>query len=109
MCCAEIINYRPAEDIYVENTDICLHVLFHGIVQGVSFRAYAKRFADGEGVRGWIRNLSDGSVEAVFQGRREAVYAVLDMCRKGNPYARVTGIEASETPCQELFSCFTIR
>ncbi len=105
----EIINYCPVKDMHVEEADICLHAVFYGTVQGVSFRAYAKRFADGGGVKGWIRNLSDGSVEAVFQGRKDEVYAVLELCRKGNPYARITRIDANEIACTDSPECFTIR
>ena len=105
----EIINYCLVRDMRVEEADICLHAVFHGTVQGVSFRAYAKRFADRGGVKGWIRNMSDGSVEAVFQGRRDAVYSVLEQCRNGNPYARVTRVDASEIACTDSLQCFTIR
>jgi acylphosphatase len=45
------------------------------------------------GVRGWARNLSDGRVEAVFEGEREAVEQLLTWCHQGPPHAHVTGVE----------------
>ena len=49
------------------------HVVVHGLVQGVWFRASTKDEADRLGVSGWVRNLSDGSVEAVFEGEKKKV------------------------------------
>jgi len=71
-----------------------------GRVQGVFFRASTEREARRAGVAGWVRNRSDGSVEAAFEGPTEAVEALLDFCRRGPAGARVTGIEIADEPAQ---------
>ncbi len=70
-------------------------VAIEGMVQGVGFRAHTVRQAERRGLSGWVRNLDDGSVEAVFEGRREAVEDMIAWCRQGPPYARVDGVEVS--------------
>lgn len=65
------------------------HVFIHGKVQGVSFRASTKRNADDIGVRGWVRNLSDGRVEAVFEGSEEDIREMLSFCKEGPELAVV--------------------
>jgi len=69
------------------------HVLISGRVQGVCFRACTVDEATAGGVMGWVRNTSDGRVEAVFEGEKSAVEAMIAWCRKGPPAARVNGIE----------------
>ena len=71
------------------------HVFVSGRVQGVFFRYEARRLAVRSGVCGWIRNLFDGRVEAVFEGEKENVERLIEFCRKGPPGARVTGVEVS--------------
>ncbi len=60
-----------------------------GIVHGVSFRSSMARLATDLGVRGWVRNLPDGSVEAFLEGDERDVKRVLDWARSGPPRARV--------------------
>jgi acylphosphatase len=69
------------------------HVLISGRVQGVSFRAYARDRARTAGVEGWIRNLSDGRVEAIFEGTRPAVQRLLSWCYSGPTLASVEKVE----------------
>jgi acylphosphatase len=69
------------------------HVWVSGSVQGVSFRAYADDEAAFRGVAGWIRNAPDGRVEAVFEGPRPSVDAMIQWCHRGSPASRVTGVE----------------
>ncbi len=64
-----------------------------GRVQGVYFRAGLKRRAEALGVRGWARNLADGSVEALLDGRRDAVQAAIAWAREGPPGAYVESVE----------------
>ncbi len=66
------------------------HVFVSGLVQGVFFRQRTKQLAEGRGVRGWVRNLEDGRVEAVFEGEDTEVNALVDFCRKGPSGAQVT-------------------
>lgn len=60
-----------------------------GRVQGVFFRQSTVEMAQGLGLNGWVRNLADGSVEALFEGEREVVAQALAWCRQGPPRARV--------------------
>lgn len=85
------------------------HVFVAGRVQGVFFRAYTRDEALRLGVKGWVRNLPDGRVEAVFEGEREAVERMIEFCRRGPPAAEVEKVEVYwETPTGE-FSTFRIR
>ena len=59
------------------------HAVITGIVQGVFFRMETQRAAERYGVDGWVRNRRDGSVEAVFEGEKKEVDAVLNWCREG--------------------------
>ena len=68
-------------------------VLVSGRVQGVYFRDACRRRALEHGVSGWVRNLPDGRVEAVFEGPDAAVEAMVDWCRKGPAHARVDAVE----------------
>lgn len=68
-------------------------VFVSGKVQGVFFRSTVREKVLAIGVTGWIRNLSDGRVEAILEGEREAVEDVIAYCRVGPPMARVEDIE----------------
>ena len=70
------------------------HAFISGRVQGVSFRYYTYHEALKLGLSGWVRNLRDGRVEAVFAGEREAVEKILDWCKEGPPAARVDDVDA---------------
>ncbi|HTY18828.1 MAG TPA: acylphosphatase [Myxococcota bacterium] len=71
-------------------------VRVHGRVQGVWFRGSTERRARTLGLAGWVRNRPDGSVEAIFEGRPDAVDAALAFCREGPPGARVERVDVSE-------------
>ena len=68
------------------------HVFLSGMVQGVNFRWYTTQHARTHGVSGWVRNLDDGRVEAVFEGARDDVEACVRWCREGPRYARVSDV-----------------
>ena len=68
-------------------------VLVDGRVQGVFFRDTCRREAAVAGIEGWVRNLADGRVEAVFEGEADAVQRLVDWCRAGPPRATVTRAE----------------
>jgi acylphosphatase len=67
-----------------------------GLVQGVGFRYFMQRRARALGITGWVRNCTDGGVEAVVQGSAEAVDAIIALARRGPPSAKVTGVEVSD-------------
>lgn len=74
------------------------HVLISGRVQGVNFRASARDKARADGVTGWVRNLDDGRVEAVFEGPRPAVQRLVSWCYGGPSPARVDRVEVQWQP-----------
>ena len=77
-------------------------VLVSGLVQGVFFRDTCRRLATGAGVTGWIRNLDDGRVEAVFEGPAERVDELVAWTRYGPSDARVAGVEVLVEPSEGL-------
>ena len=84
------------------------HVVITGRVQGVFFRAETQKAAMRIGVGGWVRNKSDGTVEAVFEGPESMVNQALDWCREGSPLSKVTDVAVVyETPAEE-FDSFSI-
>jgi len=70
-----------------------VRAVIRGRVQGVWFRAWAVEEAQKRGLRGWVRNLRNGSVEALFAGEADRVDAMIAACREGPPLARVSGID----------------
>jgi acylphosphatase len=74
------------------------HAFVSGTVQGVFFRATTREEATERGVDGWVRNRDDGRVEAVFEGPREAVEAMVAFCHEGSPAATVTDVEVTYGP-----------
>ena len=86
-----------------------LHVWVEGIVQGVFFRDRTRRAAQGLGLAGWVRNLSDGRVEAVFQGDRAACEKALAFVRTGPPSGRVDRVEERWEEDSEELNGFEIR
>jgi acylphosphatase len=85
------------------------HVLISGRVQGVNFRAAAQRYAQPLGVDGYIRNLPDGRVEAVFEGEDATVQQAIDWCHDGPPAAHVDDVEVDWQPPTGEFRGFSIR
>jgi acylphosphatase len=71
------------------------HVYVTGKVQGVFFRQNTKRQAQSHGVFGWVKNLEDGRVEAVFEGEEEAVKAVVEFCKVGPKGASVSSVDVN--------------
>lgn len=80
-----------------------------GYVTGVFFRAHIQDLALRLGVRGWVRNTSDGRVEAVFEGEREAVERMIEFCKRGPPGARVSDVKVSWQDFRGEFKGFGIR
>lgn len=84
------------------------HVLISGRVQGVWFRANTKKKAEELNVYGWVRNTSDGCVEAVFVGDEENVNALIQWCHQGPPLSRVETVKVTPLSSDEKFDDFTI-
>jgi acylphosphatase len=73
-------------------------VRIRGRVQGVGYRAWTQRIAKKLKLVGWVRNLTDGSVEAFAQGSPDAISAFLSACQSGPMLARVTEVDSE--PCE---------
>ena len=88
--------------------EIRAHVLISGRVQGVSFRWYTQRMAQRLGLSGWVRNLADGRVEALFEGPDQQVRQAVSWCYHGEGMARVENVEASYHEASGEFRGFRI-
>ena len=73
-------------------SDLAVHLVIRGRVQGVAYRAWTVQEARRRGLTGWVRNLRDGSVEAVLHGNEHEVEMMILACRRGPPMAKVTDI-----------------
>ncbi|ELZ17885.1 acylphosphatase [Haloterrigena salina JCM 13891] len=69
------------------------HVFVSGTVQGVYYRANTRDTARERGVDGWVKNLDDGRVEAIFEGPEDAVEGMIEWCHTGSPAADVEDVE----------------
>ncbi len=86
-----------------------LRLIVRGRVQGVFFRAAAADEAQGLGIRGWARNLPDGSVEIVAEGKRSSLKIFAAWAHLGPPAARVTEVEEQWSEFRNEFHGFKIR
>jgi len=75
---------------------IIRHIIVRGRVQGVGYRAFVEDEARQRGLRGWVRNRRDGSVEAVFAGLHKVVEDMIEACRRGPFSARVNELAQRE-------------
>ena len=85
------------------------HVFVSGRVQGVFFRATTRKEAEKRRVKGWVKNLRDGRVEAVFEGEGEKVEEMIDFCHRGSSAANVEDVEVEWESNKDEFSEFGIR
>ena len=90
-------------------TEVVCHVVIHGRVQGVGYRAFVEDEAMRLNLQGWVRNRRAGSVEALFAGPPEVVDAMVELCRKGPSGARVERIERRAASADDLTLCQTGR
>lgn len=86
-----------------------LRLQLSGRVQGVGFRYAMREEAQRRGVRGWVRNRRDGSVEALLQGNSEGVEALVAWARQGPPGARVTQFQSIPADEEPEHSGFELR
>jgi len=102
-------NFCHAANTVMSFMNVRAHVYISGYVTGVFFRHHTQQLAQRLGVSGWVRNLHDGRVEAVFEGEREQVEEMVKSCREGPPGARVTDVEVKWEKYQGEFSGFEIK
>lgn len=87
-----------------------VHIYVSGFVQGVGFRQYIKYKAKKLNIRGWIKNLSDGRVEGVFDGSGDNLNKIVEICQKGPFLSEVKSIEVDwKFEAGEKFNEFNIR
>ena len=88
---------------------IARRLVIAGRVQGVGFRESLVALARREHLAGWVRNVRDGTVEALLQGDDAAVERVIAWCRHGPPAAQVTGVDTETMECEARLSAFSHR
>lgn len=80
----------------MNSTHIVRRLVIRGRVQRVGYRAWTEHLALQRGLEGWVRNRSDGAVEAVFAGPTPAVEAMIEACMRGPPGAQVDALDQQE-------------
>jgi len=88
---------------------VARHLVIHGRVQGVFYRGWTVETARALGLRGWVRNRNDGTVEALLQGETPAIERFIDMAWDGPAAARVREIEAHPVEPDESLDLFVQR
>jgi len=86
-----------------------MHLIISGYVQGVFYRASTRDAALKLGLKGWVKNLPDGSVEAVFEGTVDQLQKALEWCQNGPPGARVVKIDEKWDDYTGEFTDFVVR
>ncbi|RMG42873.1 MAG: acylphosphatase [Candidatus Dadabacteria bacterium] len=91
------------------NNNVTVHLIITGKVQGVCFRAWTRERARALGLSGWVKNLPDGTVEAVVSGPEALVNELIEAARSGPPAASVDDIRVEYLDKTDDFSGFDIR
>jgi acylphosphatase len=85
-----------------------LHIIVSGDVQGVGYRSWALRYAQGKQLTGWVKNREDGTVEIVAEGAKGALDELIKACRKGPEVAWVTDVAAEWGRATGEFAAFEV-
>jgi len=86
-----------------------LHIVIEGIVQGVFFRVSTIEESSKLGLTGWVKNCTDGRVEAVFEGETDKIEQIVEWCKKGPPGAVVRNVETVWEQATGEYDSFTIK
>lgn len=86
-----------------------VHVIISGKVQGVWYRASTKQMADQIGITGWVRNTSEGNVEAIFEGEKKLINEMIEWCNQGPPLAKVDNVTIKKMENEKNFDSFMIK
>jgi len=89
--------------------NVRVHLFIEGKVQGVFFRHHTKEKAIQEGVYGWIKNLPDGRVEAIFEGDHLAVQRIIEFCTASPGESSVTNVESTNEKYRGEFDNFSVK
>ena len=85
------------------------HIIVSGLVQGVFFRANTRDRARSLGLKGWIKNRSDGKVEGLFEGEEVSVKSIIEYCKQGPSSAVVDKVEVKWEKYEGKYKDFTIK
>jgi len=85
------------------------HIIVSGKVQGVCFRLYTEQEANRLGLKGYVRNCADRTVEIVAEGEPEALLSLEKWAHQGSPSARVSQVKVNNLPATGKFSRFSMR
>ncbi len=85
------------------------HLIIEGRVQGVFFRAYTQEEAQKRTLTGWVENLYDGRVEAIFEGEENDVQSMIKWCHTGPPHAAVTDVSVGIEEYQGEYAGFSVK
>lgn len=85
------------------------HLFINGMVQGVGYRVYLSEVAASYGLKGWVMNLPDLRIEAVFEGERKSIESAVKKCSEGTHSAIVSGIDVNWEESPEDLTFFRIR
>jgi acylphosphatase len=88
---------------------IQLRIIVSGKVQGVGYRYFSQMKAVQYGVKGWAKNLPDGSVEIIALGSNDQLEPFIEDLRKGNPFSKINNMEITEMDQMDPFQSFTIK
>lgn len=91
------------------NDIIQMQVIIEGMVQGVFYRASTRDRAQILGLKGWVKNMPDRTVHALFQGNPETIEQMIEWCWQGPPASRVDNVTTKELKPGTLFSDFEVR
>ncbi len=86
-----------------------IRVIVRGRVQGVFFRASTVDIARGLGLKGWVRNREDGTVEIMAEGDKDQLQELVEWCKEGPQNAHVTGVEVDYDELGGTYNNFTIK
>jgi acylphosphatase len=84
------------------------HVVISGFVQGIGFRHFVRQNAQKLGLKGWVRNIPGGNVEAVFQGSKDAIDEMILLCQKGPMFSEVKEVTIDRIDSEEQLEGFEI-
>jgi acylphosphatase len=108
-CTICVVNQRKIREDDKMDQNARAHLIVSGRVQGVFFRAETRRAAQQYGVTGWVRNLGDGTVEAVVEGEKADVISLINWCKKGPPISRVDDVKVDWQDYQGVFDAFNVK
>lgn len=89
--------------------EVRAHVFISGRVQGVFYRDWTRKTAISLGLTGWVRNLSDGRVEAIFEGQKKKIEEMIKKCKEGSKVASVEHMDVNWEEASGEFDGFEIK